>query len=110
MLNVVKYIYLYRLVYLEEEIWQNKSVVAVHLDYIIQIKIERAKDILSNSSHSIRRVAELLGYTDSNYFVKLFKMLPKVDAGLAASIFHFNEVTISELKKILANNEIPVRI
>ena len=50
-------------------------------DYIIQIKIERAKDILSNSSHSIRRVAELLGYTDSNYFVKLFKkrtgMTPK---------------------------------
>ena len=50
-------------------------------DYIIHIKIERAKDILSNSSHSIRRVAELLGYTDSNYFVKLFKkrtgMTPK---------------------------------
>ncbi|MBO5453703.1 MAG: imidazole glycerol phosphate synthase subunit HisF [Clostridia bacterium] len=43
-------------------------------------------------------------------FVKLFKTLPKVDAGLAASIFHFNEVTIEELKKTLAEHEIPVRI
>lgn len=43
-------------------------------------------------------------------FVKLFKELPKVDAGLAASIFHFGEVTIPDLKKELAANDIPVRI
>lgn len=42
-------------------------------------------------------------------FVELFKKLPKVDAGLAASIFHFGEVTIDELKKELRNNSINVR-
>ena len=43
-------------------------------------------------------------------FVKLFKTIPGVDAGLAASIFHFGEVNIRELKKVLKENDIPVRI
>ena len=42
-------------------------------------------------------------------FVTLFKTLPKVDAGLAASIFHFGEVSIADLKNTLAQNDIPVR-
>ena len=42
-------------------------------------------------------------------FVTLFKMLSKVDAGLAASIFHFGEVTIPDLKAALKANNIPVR-
>ena len=42
-------------------------------------------------------------------FVTLFKTLPDVDAGLAASIFHFGEVKIPELKKILAENGIKIR-
>ena len=43
-------------------------------------------------------------------FVKLFKEIPGVDAGLAASIFHFREVAIPDLKKTLAENGIPMRI
>lgn len=43
-------------------------------------------------------------------FVKLFKTLPKVDAGLAASIFHYKEVEIKDLKHLLKQNEISVRI
>lgn len=43
-------------------------------------------------------------------FVTLFKTLPKVDAGLAASIFHFGEVAIGDLKKILNENNIEVRL
>lgn len=43
-------------------------------------------------------------------FVKLFQALPKVDAGLAASIFHFGEVSISDLKNELKNNGITVRL
>ena len=42
-------------------------------------------------------------------FVTLFHTLPKVDAGLAASIFHFGEVTIPALKARLKNENIPVR-
>ena len=43
-------------------------------------------------------------------FVKLFKTLSKVDAGLAASIFHFRQLEIKTLKNILKENNIPVRI
>ena len=43
-------------------------------------------------------------------FITLFKTLPKVDAGLAASIFHFGEVSISDLKKQMSENGIPARL
>ena len=42
-------------------------------------------------------------------FVTLFQTIPGVDAGLAASIFHFGEVKISDLKDLLAANGIPMR-
>lgn len=42
-------------------------------------------------------------------FVTLFEKCPKVDAGLAASIFHFKTVEISALKTLLKNNNILVR-
>ena len=44
------------------------------------------------------------------HFKELFTALPKVDAGLAASIFHFGEVKIADLKKELSKNNIPVRL
>ena len=43
-------------------------------------------------------------------FVTLFERLPKVDAGLAASIFHFGQVKIPELKALLKEKNIPVRL
>ena len=43
-------------------------------------------------------------------FVTLFQTLPKVDAGLAASIFHFAQVHIPALKQLLRDNTIPVRL
>ena len=43
-------------------------------------------------------------------FITLFKTLPKVDAGLAASIFHFGEVKIADLKSEMAKNNIPARL
>ena len=43
-------------------------------------------------------------------FVELFKKLPNITAGLAASIFHFGEVNILELKKELQKNGIDVVI
>ena len=43
-------------------------------------------------------------------FTRLFQALPKVDAGLAASIFHFGEVNIKELKQELKSQGIPMRI
>jgi cyclase len=43
-------------------------------------------------------------------FVKLFRALPGVDAGLAASIFHFGEVTLKGLKQALRDSGIEVRL
>ena len=43
-------------------------------------------------------------------FVTLFKTLPRVDAGLAASIFHFGEVSIKTLKQELSRQGIPMRL
>ena len=45
-----------------------------------------------------------------DHFTTLFKTLPRVDAGLAASIFHFGEVKIEDLKRELLRNGIPMRI
>ena len=42
-------------------------------------------------------------------FVELFKKVPSVDAGLAASVFHFGEIAIPDLKQTLWENDIIVR-
>ncbi len=43
-------------------------------------------------------------------FITLFNEIPDIDAGLAASIFHFGEVQIADLKKLLKENNINVRL
>ena len=50
------------------------------------------------------------GAGSSEDFVKLFNEIPTIDAGLAASIFHFGEVEIKDLKKLLKENKINVRL
>lgn len=49
------------------------------------------------------------GAGNAEDFVTLFKEIPEIDAGLAASIFHFGEVKINELKDLLDKNGIIVR-
>ena len=43
-------------------------------------------------------------------FIDLFEAIPDIDAGLAASIFHFGEVAINDLKKAMADAGIPARL
>ena len=43
-------------------------------------------------------------------FVDLFKKIPDIDAGLAASVFHFGEIAINDLKAELRRNGIDVRL
>ena len=43
-------------------------------------------------------------------FIDLFKEIPEIDAGLAASVFHFGEIAINDLKKEMKNNGICVRL
>jgi len=49
------------------------------------------------------------GAGNMQHFVDLFRAIPDIDAGLAASIFHFGEVAISDLKNELKRNDITVR-
>lgn len=49
------------------------------------------------------------GAGKTEHFIDVFKM-GCVDAALAASVFHFNEIDINSLKKELKNNKIPVRL
>ena len=44
------------------------------------------------------------------HFVELFKTIPDIDAGLAASVFHFGQIAIPDLKQELRNNDIIVRV
>ena len=49
------------------------------------------------------------GAGNQNHFVEHFKNVPTIDAGLAASIFHFGEVKITDLKNTLKQNGVLVR-
>ena len=44
------------------------------------------------------------------HFVELFRAIPDIDAGLAASVFHFGQIAIPDLKQELRNNDIIVRL
>ena len=43
-------------------------------------------------------------------FIKLFKEVPDVDAGLAATVFHFGQIKIPELKRVLRAEGIDMRL
>ena len=66
----------------------------------------------------LRRVTEAVnvpviasgGAGSVSHFVDLFKEIPEIDAGLAASVFHFGEIEIKDLKKELKENGITVRL
>lgn len=46
----------------------------------------------------------------TEHFIDLFKQIPDIDAGLAASVFHFGEIEIQKLKETLKSNDIIVRL
>ncbi len=50
------------------------------------------------------------GAGSAEHFVELFKKIPDIDAGLAASVFHFGEIKIPDLKRVLRENGITVRM
>ena len=50
------------------------------------------------------------GAGKTEHFIDLFKALPDMDAALAASVFHFGEIPIKDLKAQMKRNGINVRI
>ena len=50
------------------------------------------------------------GAGKTEHFIELFKEIPDIDAGLAASVFHFGDIKIKELKEALKKHNINVRL
>lgn len=51
------------------------------VEYVNRVKIERAKDLLRWSNHSVEGISESLGYDNKSYFAKLFKSLTGLTPG-----------------------------
>ena len=50
------------------------------------------------------------GAGSEEHFTQLFREIPTIDAALAASVFHFGQIKIPDLKQVLRNNDIIVRL
>jgi len=48
------------------------------VDYLSLIRIEKAKELLKNPSLSINEVSSMVGYSDANYFSRVFKKIEKI--------------------------------
>ena len=43
------------------------------MDYLVNYRIETAKELLRDTSHTAKEVAEMVGYVNTKYFYSLFK-------------------------------------
>ncbi|MFC0215397.1 helix-turn-helix domain-containing protein [Paenibacillus chartarius] len=43
------------------------------IEYVTRMKMERAKELLDQTGHSVGRICEELGYDNQSYFIKIFK-------------------------------------
>ncbi|NLO38519.1 MAG: response regulator [Ruminiclostridium sp.] len=44
-----------------------------YIDYITDLRINKAKELLGNDHYKVYEIAEMTGYTNTNYFISLFK-------------------------------------
>lgn len=51
----------------------KKKIGMTFSDYVTQLRIQRAKELLPDESMSISEIAEIVGYNDYFYFIKVFK-------------------------------------
>jgi two-component system response regulator YesN len=48
------------------------------VDYLSMVRIKKAKELLKNPSLSINEVSSMVGYSDANYFSRVFKKIEKI--------------------------------
>ncbi|GGA01259.1 hypothetical protein GCM10008018_54510 [Paenibacillus marchantiophytorum] len=51
----------------------NKRLALGPIDYLMQIRIDKAKELLCRTNAGLKNIAEAVGYVDSYYFSRLFK-------------------------------------
>lgn len=72
-LQSVAKIYYIRAAYLGK-LFKEKTGVSFN-DYLMQIRMEHAKDLLRNSEHKVYEIAYMVGFKDSNYFHTRFSQI-----------------------------------
>jgi cyclase len=99
------------------------------IDWIVRCVNEGAGEVVVNSMDTdgvkngfdIPLLQQVCGAVDvpviasggagkKEHFLSLFEEVPTIDAGLAASVFHFGEIEINDLKKMLAANGVNMRL
>ncbi|QAY68006.1 helix-turn-helix domain-containing protein [Paenibacillus protaetiae] len=51
----------------------KKELGITFIEYVTRMKMERAKELLDQTSHTVGEICELLGYDNQSYFIKTFK-------------------------------------
>ncbi|TQK63002.1 iron complex transport system substrate-binding protein [Brevibacillus sp. AG162] len=64
------------------------------IDYLIQVRIQKAQELLRQTNLGLKEVAESVGYTDSYYFSRIFKKY----TGFSPSVYKENQLT-SEIRR-----------
>lgn len=52
------------------------------LDYINQIRIQHARELLSTQAYSVSQVTEMIGYTNTSSFIRIFKKYEGISPGM----------------------------
>ena len=63
--------------YYFSKLFKNKTGVNF-IDYLTNIRIERAKELLADSDASMKEICSEVGYSDPNYFSRIFKKVTGV--------------------------------
>ena len=56
------------------QLFKNETGMSVN-EYINQVRIQKAKELLVRQQHRINEVAEMVGFHDQQYFAKVFKRI-----------------------------------
>lgn len=51
----------------------KKNVGKSFTDYLLSVRMEKAVDLIKTGKHSVNEISDMLGYKNSNYFIKVFR-------------------------------------
>lgn len=57
--------------------FQKKTGFTLH-EYILQVRIEKAKELLINTNHPVKAIADAAGFNNDSHFCKVFRKLTAI--------------------------------